>query len=243
MTTHPVRFLSVLFATVALAAVAFASPAPSSVTTSLDATYVSQLVEKGARTGSATVLANLRSSYESFDFTVTAFIPTTASLSDFRSVLSRTDLTGGYRFFSTFGDASVGTAFKHYNHPGKTGQGDQFEPFARLETKGPLPLYITSRYNVATRNVNLEGGAQTSLSDILGFKVTPAVYAGYNDTKDSFPHSLKVVKAENRYYGGGVTFSRTLLGGNLSVGAALNRADASFANTTFVYSAGYGFQF
>jgi hypothetical protein len=226
---------------IAIAAFFAASIAQSSpVTAALDSTYSSRFQDKGAISG-AILITSLDASYQSFGLGVKTYAPTLISAHTFQTGLNRTDFTGSYTFDSSLGSLAFGDTLKHYNKPGKNGAGDHNQPFVKLTTK-VIPLSLVARYDIATRYANVEANVKTPVK-LGSYKLIPSGYAGYGDVSDQFPHSLKAVKQSNRYYGGGLSLSRRVILGDVTIGGFANRSDVSFTGTTFFWSTGYSLRF
>lgn len=206
--------------------------------TTLGVTYTSKLLDKGQVIDGANTIVNAGAGFGSFQFNARAYNPTQVG-QKVKIEIQRVEIDGTYGFASTLGNVAVGATYKHYNNVVKGAQLDHFEPLARLESKLFVPVYLQGKYQIDTRQVNLESGANLSFDFGAGVKFVPSVYVGYNDISDQFPRNKKAIKLDNRYYGAGLILSKKVWKGQLSVGAHTNRADHAFANTTNYWDASY----
>lgn len=229
------RILTSLLFALTLVTASFAAP----VTVAFDSTFHSAYIDKGVPSAHATLISAASVGYQSFGFETKAYAPTVVSTNGRNTLaLNRVDLTGSYTFTSSLADVALGDTQKHYNAPGKTGQTDHNQPFVKVSSK-LVPVTLVVRYDLATRNLNVEGAAKLFTVPFAGFNATPSVYAGYSDIADQFPHSFKAVKRNDRYYGGGLGLSRKLLGGTVAAGGYINQSDQGAANRTLFWTVGY----
>jgi hypothetical protein len=232
---QPIKSILSLIAALVLATAALAAP----VTVAFDSTFNSSFVDKGVPSARATLITAAGVGYQSFGFEAKAYAPTVVSTNGKNTLaLNRVDVTGSYTFTSSLLDVAIGDTQKHYNAPGKTGEGDHNQPFVKLTAKD-IPLSLVARYDIATRNLNTEANAKLFTFPTRLVDVTPSVYIGYSDIADQFPHSLKAVKRADRYYGGGIGLSRKVLGGTLAAGGYVNQMDHGVEGRTLFWTVGY----
>lgn len=172
--------------------------------------YTSKLIEFGnVTTAKSVYTAGADAQWQSFVVGVQTF--NSIEFSPFSAALNRVDLSAGYKLDSTLADVVVGGTYVHLNNANKFDYSGHWRPSVSV---GKGFYSVTATYDTQSRMVNAEAKLNTSFEVSKGVKVVPVVFAGYTNTADALPKTIKAISKEDGYFGAslGVSYKAFTVG-------------------------------